>query len=325
MKMKRLFSVLLTALLLLESVGIALAAAPTTMQEKLTAVEKAAYGQAQTGALLDRLNKLEKDFSSSNPKSSVMDRVDALYALMLLNETGPSLVTQMNAVEWAITRQVSMESIQKRVSDMEITMQGKPTEGSYRSRIDTLASYAFGSADIPLSAGKVPANTLVRILTVTPINAKNLKAGDQIEFQAAEDVVEGGRLLYAKGAPGVGVVKKVKQAQNFGRDAEVDIDFQSLRAIDGTETAMLLGEESKKKMESLAMAAGASLAGIALLGPFGVIGGIFVKGKNIDLPAGTELYIQTKDETSLYGLNTSLHTSTDLVSASADVSTAEVK
>ncbi len=314
--MKRLFRIMLTALLIFQSVGVALAAVPTTMQEKLAATEKAAYGQPQTGALLDRLSKLEKDFSSSNPKESVMNRVDALYSLMLLNETGPSLVTQMNAVEWAITRQISMESIQKRISDMEITMQGKPTEGSYRTRIDTLAGYAFGSKEIPLSAGKVPANTLVRILTVTPINAKNLKAGDLIEFQAAEDVIEGGRLLFAKGAPGIGVVKKVKQAQNFGRDAVVDIDFQSLRAIDSSEVAMLLGEESKKKMESLAMAAGASLAGIALLGPIGVITGIFVKGKNIDLPAGTELFIQTKDESALYGLSVSLNENVESAPAS---------
>ena len=135
------------------------------------------------------------------------------------------------------------------MGEMEITLQGRPSEGSYRQRIDTLAASAFGSHEIPLAAGVVPANTLIKVLTVTPINAKNLKEGDRIEFQAAEDVIEGGRLLFAKGAPGYGTVKKVKQARNFGRDAEVVIDFQALRAIDGTEVEMLLGEESKEKME----------------------------------------------------------------------------
>ena len=304
--MKKLFSLLLTALLLMESVGLAAAAAPITMQEKLEATERAAYGQPQTGALLDRLAHLEKDFGQASPQKSVVERTDALYGIMLENEGGPSLVTQMNAVEWAITQEVSMASIQKRVGEMEITLQGRPSEGSYRQRIDTLAASAFGSHEIPLAAGVVPANTLIKVLTVTPINAKNLKEGDRIEFQAAEDVIEGGRLLFAKGAPGYGTVKKVKQARNFGRDAEVVIDFQALRAIDGTDVEMLLGAESKEKMESMAMAAGASLAGMALLGPIGIIGGVFIKGKNINLPAGTELYIQTKNETSLYGLSTAL-------------------
>ena len=46
------------------------------------------------------------------------------------------------------------------------------------------------------------------------------------------------------------------------------------------------------------------LAGIAVLGPLGVVAGAFVHGKNVDLPAGTELYIQTKSDTTLFGVQT---------------------
>ena len=92
------------------------------------------------------------------------------------------------------------------------------------------------------------------------------------------------------------------QARNFGRDAEVNIDFKVLRAVDGTDASMVLGEASKEKMESMAMAAGASVAGMVLLGPIGIIGGAFVRGKNIDLPPGTELYIQTKEPFTMYGI-----------------------
>ena len=299
---KKLFSLLLAAVFFVQTAGIAAAAEPDTMQAKLEVVEKTAYGGIQTGALLDRVSKLEKDFSTPQPKQSVMQRVDSLYDLVFSNETSPSLVTQMNAIEWGITRSISMKSIQQRVTDMEMTMAGKPSEGTYRERIDQLAEYAFGSKDIPLVSTSVPANTLMKISTVTPINAKNLKVGDEIKYQAAEDVIENGVLLIAKGAPGVGTVTKVVQARNFGRDAEVNIDFNTMRAIDGTDIETMLGEESKKKMESMAMAAGASVAGMVLLGPIGIIGGAFVHGKNIDLPEGTELYIQTKNDVTLYGL-----------------------
>lgn len=54
------------------------------------------------------------------------------------------------------------------------------------------------------------------------------------------------------------------------------------------------------------MAAGASIAGIALLGPIGIVGGIFVNGKDIDLPTGTESYIQTKTATNIYAIQTNL-------------------
>ena len=82
----------------------------------------------------------------------------------------------------------------------------------------------------------------------------------------------------------------------------MQIDFKNLRTMDGTDASMMVGEESKEKMQSMAFAAGASIAGIALLGPIGIIGGAFVKGKNIDLPAGTELYIQTASPMTIYGL-----------------------
>ena len=97
---------------------------------------------------------------------------------------------------------------------------------------------------------------------------------------------------------------KVKQARNFGRNAEVNIDFNKTKSIDGTYVDTYVGEEAKKEMKSLAMAAGASLAGIAVLGPIGIVAGAFVHGKDVRLPAGTELYIQTKADTTLYGVVT---------------------
>ena len=187
---------------------------------------------------------------------------------------------------------------------METSIQGKTTDGTFRTRIAKLANYAFGSNVLPLTQVNVPANTLIKISLVTPVNAKNLKVGDTIKYQVAEDVVENGMLLFAKGEPGVGTVSKVTQARNFGRDAEVVIDFKSTKAMDGTNVDTFVGEEAKKQMKTMAMAAGASLAGIVLLGPIGVVAGIFVNGKNIDLPTGTELYIQTKTDTTLYGVTT---------------------
>lgn len=304
--LKKLFRIMLSFVLIVTTVGMSTAAAaiPDDMQGKLADVERAAYGGVQTGPIIERINRLEKDFTGTHPSGSIMERTDVLYDMMFNNDRGPSVLTQLNAVEWSISKKVSMEPVQKRVGDLETQIAGKQTEATYLARIDKLAGYAYGSKPIPLTQIALPMNALVKISTVTPINAKNLKAGDLIEFQAAEDIMDNGMLLFAKGAPGLGVVQKVSQAGNFGRDAKVVIDFKQLKAIDGTEVDMVLGKESQKMMESMAMAAGASIAGMAILGPIGIIGGAFVKGKNINFPAGTELLIQTKADTSLYGLET---------------------
>lgn len=301
---KKIISLLLTAALLVTTMGLAAAAVPETVQDKLALLEEDTYGSEQTGAVMDRLNKLEKDYNGEHRSGSLMSRVDALYAEVYQNGSGPSVLAKLNAIEWNLGHEVSMKPVESRLSDMELGLLGKTEEGTFKERIQSLAKASFGAEELPLGRVSVPANTLIKVATVDAVNSKNLKVGDTVRYQVAEDVIVDGNLIFAKGEPGEGTVKKVKQAKNFGRNAEVEIDFHTTKSIDGTEVDTYVGDEAKKEMKQMAMAAGASLAGMLLLGPIGIIGGVFVKGKNIDLPAGTELYIQTDKDESLYGVAT---------------------
>lgn len=304
MNFRKICAMFLSAALLVSSFGMASAATPETVQAKLAAVEKDTYGTEQTGALLERINKLEKDYDGSHRTGSMMARVDALYDDVYTNSSKPSVLAQLNAVEWNIDHEVSMNSVEKRVADMEMTINGHTNEGTYKKRIQNLASASFGTTDLPMELVNVPKNTLIKVALVEPVNTKNLKKGDAIRYKVAADVIVDGKLIFAKGEPGDGVVTKVKQARNFGRNAQLEIDYKQTKAIDGTYVNTFMGEEAKQEMKNLAMAAGASVAGMVLLGPIGVIGGAFVNGKNIDLPAGTEFYIQTKDAVNLFGVAT---------------------
>lgn len=301
---RKLMSLLMCAVLMFTMTGTAFADVANTADDKLAAVEVTLYGTAQTGPLVDRISKLETDFGGVHTEGSMMDRINALYDATYDNSTSPSLITQMNALEWTISHKVSMDCMQQRVTDMEINVYGKTTTGTFKSRVEALSEFAFGSKTIPLVQTTIPANTLAKVALVDRLNAKNLKKGDVVRFKAAEDVIEDGMLLFTEGAAGEGVVTKVSQAKNFGRNAEVEVDFKYLTAVDGRQLDMVLGEESKKSMEQLGMAAGASLAGMLVLGPIGIIGGAFVNGKNIDLPEGTELYIQTRNDEVIYAIPT---------------------
>ena len=311
----------LTFVLALTSAGTAFAAeTPNAVQSKLALIEQDTYGREQTGALIDRINRLERDYDGSHRTGSLMSRIDALYEEIYTNSTTPSILMDLNAIEWNITHETSMRTVQERVGEMETSLLGKTGEGTFKKRIAALSTASFGTKDIPVVPVSVPADTLVKISLVTPVNAKNLKVGDTIEYQVADDVFVNDALVFAKGSRGEGTVTKVRQARNFGRNAEVEIDFNNTKALDGTYVTTYIGEEAKKEMEHLAMAAGASLAGIAVLGPVGIVAGAFVRGKNVDLPAGTELYIQTKEETTLYGVQTTYDSAAPFQSTAAQQS-----
>jgi len=77
-----------------------------------------------------------------------------------------------------------------------------------------------------------------------------------------------------------------------------------MEAMDGTAVETVMGEKAKEETKSMAKAAGASVAGMVLLGPIGIVGGAFVHGQDITIAPGTILFIQTKADTSVYGLQT---------------------
>ncbi len=303
MFLKKFMSTVLCVALLVTQIEI-VSAAEETVQGKLAAVEIQTWDNEQTGALLDRINRLEKEYLGIHNGGAMLERVNIIYNELYNNTKGPGLLTQLNAIEWGLIHEVSPKSVDKRITEMEMMVAGKTATASYKKRIEDLGAAAFGGYRIPLVKITVPKDTLIRIALTQEVNAKTIKAGDTIHYKVAEDVLLDGMLVFAKGQPGEGTVKKVERARNFGRDAQIDTDFHTTKAMDGTDVKTFVGEKSKQEMKSYAMAAGASVAGMLLLGPIGIIGGAFIKGKNIDLPEGTELFIQTQSDTVVYAIPT---------------------
>ena len=76
--MKRWIVMLAALLVLTMSSGVALAEEATVV-DKLNAIDKGLYGSEQTGALLERVQKLEKDVNGQATKEAIIPRVDSLY------------------------------------------------------------------------------------------------------------------------------------------------------------------------------------------------------------------------------------------------------
>ena len=94
----------------------------------------------------------------------------------------------------------------------------------------------------------------------------------------------------------------MEEAQNFGRDAKMEVNFENVEALDMTIVPTVLGDRAKEETKSMAAAAGAGVVGIILLGPIGVVGAAFVHGKNITVQPGTLLYVQSQNDVELVGM-----------------------
>jgi len=273
-----------------------------TVMDKASAVENILYGDVQTGALVDRVGKIETDMYGAVTNDALMTRVDRVYRYMTDNSAEPSFQTKLNAVEWALSHSVTTQPAKTRIENMEMLMVGGSPRGSLDDRLTKLTQLAYPDGKVNVAVTTVNKDNLVKIKILSPLSTKESRVGDSVNYQVSEDVYAGDLLVIPSGAYGTGKVTKVEAAQNFGRDAKLEIAFDRVVAIDGKNIETLLGDKAKAETKSMATAAGASVAGMIILGPIGIVGGAFIHGKDITIPVGTEIFIQTKEDTQVYGI-----------------------
>ena len=292
--------ILLTAItLIIFFVPLAVSAADSAT-EKLIQMERDTYGSEQLGAILDRLNRLEKDYSGKNMTGNLNVRIDSVYEILYGNIGTPSIFAKMNAIEWNAYNEVSSGNIRERLNKLERGILGEISSGSLIKRINDVTQASFGNGQIPLVEMQLPKDVLIKVAIDERVGSRTLQVGDLVDIKVAENVFIDGKLIFVKGMPGKGKVEKVRKAKGWmGKNGKIQIDFYTLNCIDGKHLDIYVGEEAKKEMTNQGMIKGASLVGLDLNDDWHKI---IIRGKNIELSAGTELYVQIEKPVSLYAL-----------------------
>lgn len=276
-----------------------------TIVDKTALVEKIYYGAEQTGSLLERIAKLEKDIYGVEAKDALMNRVDKIYTYTKETSAAvPAFLLKLNALEWAINHNVTNQPTKLRLEGVERILLGNVGTNSFNERMNKMLKLAYVNGQLDVLSTSVAKDTLVKIKIDSPLSTKTSRVGDVVNFQAADDIFVGGILVIAKGSQGFGKVQKIESAQNFGRDAKLEISFDTIELLDSSTLPVFMGEKAKEETKSLAKTAGATLAGLAILGPVGILGGAFVRGQDITIPAGSEVYVQAQEDIETFGIAT---------------------
>jgi len=143
----------------------------------------------------------------------------------------------------------------------------------------------------------IPAGTLVKIRLDETLSTKTSKTGDMVPFSVADPLKIGRTTVIKKGAFAQAQLTAVRGPGRFGRNGSLRITYLFAKSVRGKQVPITLGERSAKTNESMGFAAGASAAGYMILGPVGLLGGAFVKGKHITIPAGTVLMVEVARDT----------------------------
>lgn len=272
----------------------------------LTQVEEILYGRSQEGALIPRLERVEMDvFGRLNSDSAILVRVQRLTNLLTGVEGDLSLTMKLNVIEWATFQQVHEKlSISRRLDQLESALYGqtRSNEG-LGQRLDDLMRMMWPGGRVYVSETVVPKATLVRIELLTELNSETSKPGDVLRYQVVDDVVIDHQVVIPAGTQGEGSILAVDSAGRLGQDGLVRVDFGTVRAIDATSVPLQIAEEATEQNKSIELAAGASIAGVVLLGPIGLAAGYFVRGRPHVVPVGTKFYVEVSRDTQVNALS----------------------
>ena len=284
----------------------AFAAEPATISGRMDRVDQVVYGEIKDGSLLDRISSVDNlIYGKGNMTGDGLDdRVSNAYLDVVNsgNDAAPSISARTNALEYYLTDEVKREALADRIGNLEKTVFGKEKTGAIDQRSAELEKAVYGDQHFEMKEVLLPEKTVFKIAINDKVSSKTNMVGDEVTFTVREDVKVGNNLVLPKGSQGSGVITKVSQPKSFGRSGKLDISFDQVFSLDDEPIPTVLGPEAKEKLKMEAAAVGASAVGALALGPIGLIGGFFVKGKDVEIPAGTELYIQTQSSVTTKGL-----------------------
>jgi hypothetical protein len=271
---------------------------PVVTQQK---IEIALYGREASGGLVERLARVEKDLFGRELPGSLSERLNGLESFIIDGSLGqPPMVFKLGVCEWSIGHEVySQKPVSTRISQLERVLEGAATEDKpLAMRLERLISLLFPD-QISWAEILLPANYVFKVSFVDTIRPATAKKGDEFQLKLEENLIVDGYLVAPKGSLVFAKVESVKQPKSFGRPSEITFAFDYLDPLGPETIPVFLGDASVTKAksdESVAAAIGTSLVGVAALGPAGLIGGFFVRGDAVDIPAGTPIFLETAKE-----------------------------
>lgn len=136
----------------------------------------------------------------------------------------------------------------------------------------------------------IPKKTMFNVELIEPASSKTHKKNQQVEFKTTENLIINGVVVIPKGTVGMGYVYEVQKAGGFGRKGVLRIAGKEIKTLNNVSVPLRKGLEGKGKTDGGAVAVAAAVS---------LVGGLFMKGSNINYPAGTDFQVEVRDNVDL--------------------------
>lgn len=145
-------------------------------------------------------------------------------------------------------------------------------------------------SSIPEGHAYIPEDTILHIELTEEISSKKMHKGDRVPLILQENLIVNGTVVIPAGTEVVGIVTEAKKNGMFGRSGKLEFSIVSVKTINGIQIP--LQYVTKKE-------AGSDGGAVAVAAAVSLIGGFFMKGKNVSFPAGAVFDARVTSDTDL--------------------------
>lgn len=143
---------------------------------------------------------------------------------------------------------------------------------------------------IPVGNAYIPAGTELTIELTSTVSSKTLKKGDPLPLKTLDNIIINDVIVIPAGTPVEGVVTKATKSGMFGRSGKLEFTITSVKTINNVQIPLEYTAFKK---------AGHDGGAIAVAAVVSFVGGMFMKGKNVEFSAGSHFQAKVVSDTDL--------------------------
>lgn len=143
---------------------------------------------------------------------------------------------------------------------------------------------------IPEGHAYIPKDTVLNMELQTTISSKTAQVGDIVPLIMTDNIIINDVVVIQKGTTVNAKVTKATSSGLFGRAGKLEFMIDSVETVNGVKVP--LQYTTKKE-------AGSDDGAIAVAAAVTVIGGLFMKGKNVSFPVGSKFAAKVVNDTDL--------------------------
>ena len=289
---------------ILPQMALAQATTDIAVMEDLSQIEITIFGEVKDDSILNRVEYLEKELVGRTLPGIIKERVKQLNDFVITgNPEEPSLSFKINSAQWSLQDEITDDPLIAKIENLELSIFGETSDEVVAMRAEKIFNVIFEEGRPNIREITIPAGTLIPVRLMEDIGSKKSDEGDIFRYQVARDVIHAGSIVIPENTAGKGEVLEAKRASILLKKGKLEVDFKSIKALDGSQLRLIMGEKAEEENGRLGLAVGASIAGLIILSnPIGLVAGALIPGKNVTLEEGTELFLEVANEAEVISL-----------------------